>query len=69
MASIRRYKDGRIVIVGNYCNGSPFVRRKWVRGKKSHFSNGLDFGDGDVPLHSEEQSLRLAQKRYKYVDD
>ncbi|MDE0043230.1 MAG: hypothetical protein OXT74_14420 [Candidatus Poribacteria bacterium] len=34
MASIRRYKDGRVAIVGDYCAGSPFVRQKWVRGEK-----------------------------------
>lgn len=34
MASIRRYKDGRVAIVGDYCAGSPFVRHKWVRGEK-----------------------------------
>ena len=69
MASIRRYRDGRIAIVGDYCNGSPFVRHKWVHGEKSHFSSGLDFGDGDVPLHSEERSPCLDQKQHKYVDD
>ena len=34
MASIRRYKDGRVAIIGDYSNGSPFVRQKWVRGEK-----------------------------------
>ena len=69
MASIRRYKDGRVVIVGDYSNGSPFVRQKWVRGEKSNFSGGVGFGDGDVPLQSEERSSRPVQKRYRYVDD
>ena len=69
MASIRRYKDGRVVIVGDYSNGSLFVRQKWVRGEKSNFLDGVDFGDGDVPLQGEERLSRPVQKRYRYVDD
>ena len=69
MASIRRYKDGRVVIVGDYSNGSPFVRQKWVRGEKSNFSGGVGFGDGDIPLQGEGRSSRPVQKRYKYVGD
>ena len=40
MGTIRRYKDGRVAIVGNYSNGSPFIRQKWVRGQKGKTAKG-----------------------------
>ncbi|MDE0298595.1 MAG: hypothetical protein OXN17_08190 [Candidatus Poribacteria bacterium] len=69
MASIRRYKDGRVAIIGNYSNGSPFVRRMWVRGENPNLSTELDVVNGDVPFPKLERFRRFAKNRYKGVDD
>ena len=78
MASIRRYKDGRVAIVGDYCAGSPFVRQKWVRGEKRTatreegksgiWRSPMEIGDGNLPLHHEERPQCLAKEQYRCVD-